>query len=152
MRSTDAVSRSGTSRGVGLDAGLAVLRVVVGAVFVAHGAQKLFVYGMAGVSGSFGGMGIPLPEVAGPAVSLLEFFGGLALVFGLLTRPVGIGLAAVMAGAMLFVHLPGGFFAPEGVEFVMTLAGAALALALTGPGALSVDALLARRRREAPAG
>lgn len=129
-----------------LNAALAILRSVIGAVFVAHGAQKLFVYGIAGVTGAFEGMGVPMASVAGPGVALLEFAGGLALIAGLLTRPVAAGLAATMLGAMVLVHLPAGFFMPNGVEFVLTLFGASVALAVTGAGGWSVDALLAQRQ------
>jgi putative oxidoreductase len=131
-----------------LSAGLAALRVVVGTVFLAHGAQKLFVYGIGGVTGAFGGMGVPLAGIAGPAVAFLEFFGGIALLLGLFTRTVGLGLAGVMLGAIGFVHLAGGFFAPEGVEFVLTLFAAAVAFAITGPGGYSLDAVLERRRAQ----
>jgi putative oxidoreductase len=132
-----------------LDAGLAVLRVIAGIVFAAHGAQKLFVYGFGGVTGAFGQMGVPLPGITGPLVALVELLGGLALVFGLLTRLAALGLSVVMLGAILMVHLAGGFFLPNGVEFALALFGAAAALALTGPGEFSLDAVLGRRRTRA---
>jgi len=125
---------------------LAVLRVIAGIVFVAHGSQKLFGWGLAGVIGGFQGMGIPLPVITAPAVSFLEFFGGIALVAGLFTRPIAAGLAVVMLGATLLVHLSAGFFAPNGIEFTLVLFGVSVALALLGAGAYSVDGMLARRR------
>ena len=128
------------------DVALAVLRAVIGTVFIAHGGQKLVVFGLAGVAGAFGSMGIPLAGIVGPAVALVEFVGGLALVFGLLTRISAAALAVVMTGAVLLVHLPAGFFAPNGIEFSLTLFAASVALALTGAGRFSVDATLARRR------
>ena len=130
-----------------VDAALLVLRVVIGGIVLAHGAQKLFVFGLAGVSSALGQMGAPLPGITGPLVSLVEFFGGLALIVGLLTRLASAGLAATMLGAIVIVHLPATFFLPDGIEFVLSLLGASLALAIAGPGAWSLDAVLRRLRR-----
>lgn len=129
------------------DLALAVLRVIVGIVFIAHGAQKLFVFGFGGVTGAFAQMGVPLPGIAGPAVALLEFFGGLALVAGLLTRLAGLGLAITMLGAIVLVHFAAGFFAPQGYEFALTLLAASVALALAGAGRFSLDHAIAARRQ-----
>lgn len=127
--------------------GLAILRVVVGIVFIAHGAQKLFTMGFAGVTDAFGQMGVPIPAVTAPLITLLEFLGGIALAVGLGTRIVAVLLACDMVGAIVFVHLQAGFFLPNGYEFALTLLAANIALALAGPGRYSVDAMLAGRRR-----
>ena len=125
--------------------GLTVLRVILGATFIAHGAQKLFIFGFAGVTGGFTQMGIPMPGFFGPFVSFVEFFGGIAIVLGLLTRLAGLGLAINMIVAMLSVHLKAGFFNPGGVEFPLALFGMATALTITGAGAFSIDALIGKR-------
>ncbi len=128
------------------DLGLLIVRLVIGAVFVAHGAQKLFVFGLPDVTNGFVQQGIPFANVTAPLVSMLEFFGGIAIVVGLLTRFVALGLVIDMLAALYLVHLPSGFFLPNGFEFVLTLASINLALVLTGAGAYSIDAIVARRR------
>lgn len=135
--------RSPTTRQLAV--GLTVLRVILGATFIMHGGQKLFVYGFAGVSGAFAQMGMPLPSVLGPFVAFVEFFGGIALVLGLLTRLAAVGLGGTMIVAILTVHIKGGFFSPTGVEFPLSLFGAAIMLVFSGAGEYSLDALLARR-------
>ena len=125
--------------------GIAILRIITDIVFVAHGAQKVFVYGFAGVGGAFAQMGVPMPTVMGPVIGLIELLGGVALIVGLFTRIAALALACDMLGAILLVHAAGGFFLPAGLEFVLMLFGAALAILFAGPGALSVDGALAAR-------
>ena len=129
--------------------GIALVRIITGVTFIAHGYQKLFVYGMGGVQAAFAKMNAPMPMVTGPLVALLEFFGGLALVVGLLTRLAALGLAIDMLGAILLVHLAAGFFLPTGYEFALLLMVASLALAVGGPGAFSLDDVIAARNRSA---
>lgn len=126
-----------------LSLGLAILRLGVATIFIRHGAQKLFVFGFGGVTGAFTQMGVPLPGVTGPLIAILEFFGGIALVLGLLTRLVALGFVCDMAGAILFVLLKNGF---SHFELEFTLLMASLALIFTGAGAFSVDAAIDRRK------
>ena len=120
--------------------GLLLIRVALGIVMVAHGAQKLFTFGHAGIAQGFGQMGMPLPQVAAAVIIAVEFLGGLMMLAGLLTRYVGAAFGFAMIVASVMVHLPNGFFLPTGYEFTLMLAAAAFGLALTGPGKYSVDA------------
>jgi len=125
-----------------INAGLMLLRLVVGAIFVMHGGQKLFVFGFSGVDGAFAQMGIPMANVLGPFVAFVEFFGGLALIFGLLSRLAALGIASTMVVAILQVHLKNGFFAPMGVEFPLSLLGSTIMLPITGAGNWSLASLV----------
>jgi putative oxidoreductase len=129
-----------------IDLALLLLRLTIGGIFIAHGAQKLFTFGFAGVTGAFGHMGVPMPGFTGPLVALVEFFGGIALVIGLLTRLAAIGLACDMIGAIIFVHFKGGFFLPQGYEYALLLVASNIALILAGAGDYSVDARIGRRQ------
>ena len=128
------------------DQALAMLRVVLGIVFVAHGYQKFFTMGVGGVTGFFDSLGVPLPAVAAPAISTLEFVGGAFLIVGLLARPIAFFLMCDVLTALFLVHIRNGFFAPKGIELVLTLAAGALAIAVGGPGSVSADRALAARR------
>lgn len=125
---------------------MAILRIVVGIVFIAHGWQKFFVIGIAGTTGFFTQVGAPFPAIAAPAIATLELAGGAALVLGLFTRPIAFLLVCDMLGAIVLFHIKNGFFVPGGIEFVMTLAAAAAALAVAGGGVWSVDRARAGRK------
>lgn len=126
---------------------LVPLRLVLGVIFMAHGSQKLF--GMFGGHGlhataeffAKGGMtpGLLWATMAGSG----EFFGGLLVLLGLLTRFGALNIAIVMAVAIIHVHW-GKFFAPSGFEYPLALLGAALALIIGGGGPLSFDAAIQR--------
>ena len=123
--------------------GWTVLRVVLGIIFLVHGWQKLFGFGFHGVAGFFGTLGIPLPAITSIVVTLVEFFGGLALLLGLFTRWAAILIAIDMFGAIFFVHLKNGFFNHvQGYEYPLILAVSALSFVWGGPGPLSLDAVL----------
>ncbi|WP_457964443.1 DoxX family protein [Arthrobacter sp. D1-29] len=122
---------------------ITILRVILGFLFTAHGWQKFNEFTIAGTQASFAKMGVPAAEVAAPVIASLELAGGIALILGVLTRVVAALLALDMLGALFLVHAPAGIFAATGgYELVLLLAAAALALALTGAGRISVDRAL----------
>ena len=86
-----------------------------------------------------------LGGLLGPLTGVVELAAGLALVVGLLTRLAGLGLAVIMLGAISFVHVKAGFWAPNGVEFPLALLAGAATLALSGAGRYSLDAVRASR-------
>ncbi len=131
------------------DLALLLLRLVLGLVFIIHGGQKLFVFGPAGTAGFFSSIGVPAPGIMGPFVGAVEFFGGIAFVTGLLARLAGLAIFVDMMCAIALVHGRNGFFNPKGYEFVLTLGIIALSIAIAGAGAWSLDAVIARRRRNA---
>jgi putative oxidoreductase len=132
-----------------IDLALLLLRIVIGGVFIAHGWQKLFIFGPDGAAKAFAEMGVPLPAITAPTIGVIEILAGAALVFGILTRLASLGLACDALGAIVFFHSKHGFFVPMGIEFVMSLATVALALAIAGAGEYSIDALVAGRRADA---
>ena len=135
------MNAQGNSRAA--DWGLVPLRLVVGLVFVVHGAQKLFVFGLGGAAGFMAKVGIPLPFVAAVVVMAVEILGGLALILGLGTRVAAALLAFEMLVAILTVRLKMGFVG--GYEFELTLLAASLSLVLLGAGPVSVKTVVARR-------
>ncbi|HVL68084.1 MAG TPA: DoxX family protein [Vicinamibacterales bacterium] len=132
--------------------GPAVLRLAVAAVFIAHGAQKLFgIWGGGGLDGTaayFAQLGLQPAYPLAVGVGILEFGGGLLLLLGAYTLVTAFLLAGDMAVAIWKVHAAGGFFLNwnlvpgqvHGYEFNLTLIAALICLMLAGPGAFSVDA------------
>ena len=124
-----------------VDWALLAARVVVGVIFMAHGAQKLF--------GAFGGPGLSaVVQFMGPLgylVTVGEFFGGLGLVFGFLSRFSAASIIIIMLGAVATVHAKFGFFmnwagtqAGEGFEYHLLAIGALLPIVIAGPGRFAI--------------
>ncbi|AKN68983.1 RpiR family transcriptional regulator [Streptomyces sp. PBH53] len=125
------------------DVGLLLLRLGTGGVLAAHGAQKLFGWfgghGLEGTGQFMESVGYAPGRASALAAGLAEAGGGTLLALGLATPAAGAAAAGGMAGASA-VHVPNGFFAQEGgYEHAATLGLAAAALAVTGPGRLSLD-------------
>ena len=125
----------------------ALLRFVVGAFLVPHGAQKLFGafggYGIGGTAGFMESLGFTPGVLFAVLVGAVEFFGGILIAIGFLTRPAALAAAIMLFVAALSVHW-GAFFAPEGIEYPVLWAVAALFFAVKGASAYSVDAALGK--------
>jgi putative oxidoreductase len=135
------------------DVTLTILRLVLGVVFFAHGAQKMLGwfggYGFHGTMGFFEHLGMPAPVAF--LIICTEFFGGLGLIVGLLTRIPALGIGVEMIGAIFIVHLPNGFFMNwygnqkgEGFEYHLLVIAIAAALLIRGGGAFSADRALSK--------
>ncbi len=113
-------------------------RLILGTIFMAHGAQKLF--------GAFGGPGLEgVVKMMGPIgylVSIGEFFGGLGILVGFLTRFSAASLIVIMLGAIAMVHAKNGFFAPGGFEYNLALIGLSAPLVIAGPGRIAIGRFL----------
>jgi putative oxidoreductase len=126
------------------------LRIPVGIIFAAHGAQKLFGwfggYGLEGTGQWLASIGLDPGYLMALLAGGAEFFGGLALIAGLLVRPAAAVLAFTMAVAIFAVHIGNGLFmSNNGYEFGLALLAASVSLAISGAGRASVDRVLAGR-------
>jgi putative oxidoreductase len=125
------------------------LRVPLGIIFAAHGAQKLFGwfggYGLEGTGQWMASIGLEPGYLMALAAGSAEFFGGLFLLIGLLTRPTAAVLAITMVVAIFSTHISNGLFmANNGYEFALALLAGVVALALSGGGRLSADQALVK--------
>jgi putative oxidoreductase len=132
------------------DTGLLILRIAVGAVFIAHGWGDASQDGGAGANTeNYRDAGIPLPELSAWFGAYMQLVGGVVVIFGALTRLVGAGFAVVMAGALIWVH-PGEALVMgqdgSGSGFALIMLAASLALLGTGAGRLSADWVFTNRR------
>lgn len=130
-----------------VDVGLLVLRVVLGVIFAAHGAQKLFgAFGGPGLKGTAGfheQLGIKPPFVMAVLAGLAEFVGGILVAVGFLAPLAAVALIVTMAVAVFAVHIKNGFFSMNGgYEFNLALAAMALTVLIAGAGAYSLDGAL----------
>ncbi|MBB1486351.1 DoxX family protein [Oceanospirillum sediminis] len=123
------------------------LRIPAGIIFMAHGAQKLFGafggYGLEGTGQWMASIGLEPGYLMALGAGSAEFFGGLALLLGLLVRPAALVLAFTMVVAILAVHIGNGLFmSNNGYEFGLALLSISVALVFSGGGALSADRIL----------
>ena len=127
-----------------VDLGLLLIRLALGIVFVMHGWQKVAGIGFDGFTEALASLGVPFPALNAAIVIAVELGGGLAMLTGVLVRPIGLLIAFVMIVAAATVHLKNGFFLPAGYEFTLVLMLASLAMSAAGAGAYSLDAWLFR--------
>jgi len=127
------------------DFGLLLIRLMLGVVFMFHGGQKLFGWfgggGMAKMVEFLGSMNVPAPNVSAALAAGTEFFGGLLVLVGLLTRLAAIPMVFNMVVAVLLVHRQAFSAQNNGMEYPLTLAVVLAGLGLIGPGRLSLDGL-----------
>jgi putative oxidoreductase len=126
------------------------VRVAAGVIFAAHGAQKLFGwfggYGLEGTGGWMVSIGLESGVLMAALAGGAEFFGGLALILGLLVRPAAAVLAVTMVVAIVTVHLSNGLFmANNGYEFGLALLAVSITLVIRGAGSVSVDQLISTK-------
>jgi len=127
--------------------GALALRIPVGIIFVAHGAQKLFGwfggYGLEGTGQWMDSIGLSPGYLMALLAGGTEFLGGLALIVGLLVRPASAALAFAMLIAIFSVHFQNGLFmSNNGYEFGLVLLAASVSLLFSGAGRASVDRLV----------
>ncbi|MCG3720945.1 DoxX family protein [Vibrio cincinnatiensis] len=126
------------------------LRIPIGIILMAHGAQKLFGwfggYGLQGTGQWMASIGLEPGVLMAFLAGSGEFFGGLFLLIGLLTRPAALVTAFTMIVAIFTVHIDNGLFmANNGYEFGLALLAATVSLLISGAGNLSIDRLLSRQ-------
>ncbi len=126
------------------------LRLPISIIFMAHGSQKLFGwfggYGLQGTGQWMASIGIEPGVFMAFLAGSGEFFGGLLLLIGLLTRPAAVVTAFTMVVAILSVHIGNGLFlSNNGYEFGLALLAATVSLAISGAGKLSVDDVLSQK-------
>ncbi len=128
------------------DIGLVVLRTVVGLIFAAHGAQKLFGWfgghGLKGTSAWLASMGVRPAQLWAVLAGLAEFLGGLGVFFGFATPIAAALVSAVMLAAIVLVHWPRFWVSEGGIEYPLIIIAAAALLGLAGPGAIALDQIL----------
>ena len=127
-----------------LDIGLLIIRLVIGLLFIGHGAQKLFGwfggYGLKGTGGWFESIGMKPGVTMALLAGLAELIGGLLFALGLFTPIAGILIALTMVMAIMKVHAPNGLWSTaNGYEYNLTLLVVAIGIALTGPGQYALD-------------